>query len=65
MNIKIQKMFKSQYVQMGSSAIPGSCKINGNSRLMLAKYSIYAVNQWKNTKDMIKMQFLLLKGTKS
>lgn len=49
---------------MGSSAIPGSYKINGNSHLMLTKYSIYPVNQCKNTKGMIKMQVLLLKGKK-
>lgn len=49
---------------MGSSAIPGSYKINGNSHLMLTKYNIYRANQCKNTKDMIKMQVWLLKGTK-
>ena len=63
MNIKIKK-FKNQYLKMGSSAIPGSYKIDGNNILMLAKYSIYPINQCKNTKDMFKMQVLLSKGTK-
>lgn len=62
--ISVNIEIKSQYVKMGFSAIPGSCKINGNSHLMLTKYSIYRFNQCKNTKDMIKMRYLLLKCTK-
>lgn len=60
MNIEIKQSVGTK----GYSAIPGRYKINENSHLMLTKYSIYPVNQCKNTKNMFKMQVLLLKGTK-